>query len=64
MMNLHTKDDDTERCGEWNKELLPDTWPTRRKPSPLTPTSVMPLQIDATIKIVKTQNPNDLPATM
>jgi hypothetical protein len=33
-------------------------------PKPLTPRRVMPLQIEQTIRIVKTQKPSDLPASI
>ncbi len=28
MVNLHAKDNNTERGGEWDTELFPDRWPT------------------------------------
>ncbi|OQC72028.1 MAG: hypothetical protein BWX50_00046 [Euryarchaeota archaeon ADurb.Bin009] len=33
-------------------------------PNPLTPSRLIPLQIEQTIRIVKTQKPSDLPARM
>jgi hypothetical protein len=33
-------------------------------PKPLTPSRVIPLQMEQTIRMVKTQNPSDLPASI